>query len=74
MVNDAFYSLLLFLCREKRSGSGCERVIKVQAMDNNNSMIRVVAACELNAKKLERVVWFKHDTGHVNMAFIDYDG
>lgn len=70
---------MLFLCREKRSGSGDERVIKVQAapyMMDNNGMIRVVAAaaCELNAKKLERVVWFKHDTGHVNMAFIDYDG
>lgn len=22
----------------------------------------------------ERLPWFKHDTGHVNMAFIDYDG
>lgn len=35
-------------------------------MDNKSS--------EQINKDMERVVWFKHDTGHVNMAFIDYDG
>lgn len=45
-------------------------------MPNEEKLCNIESkGAELKTTRIpERMVWFKHDTGHVNMAFIDYDG
>lgn len=62
-----------YRCREKHYGKSQydKAIAHISAMENMN---KSVVSCQQDEKKFERVVWFKHDVGHVNMAFIDYDG
>lgn len=58
-------------CRETHCGKKQGSTVTVcSTMDAVNGVVD----CQRNENKSERVVWFKHDTGHVNMAFMDYDG